>query len=47
MKYISDDRKVFNTEQECCEPRHKIEQEKVKREKLELDRQNRLDSMSY
>lgn len=39
---MSDDGKVFNTEQECCEYEHKIEQERVKREKLELDRKDRL-----
>ena len=43
MRYISDDGKVFNTEQECCEHEQKIEAEKAKREKLEMERQNRLN----
>lgn len=34
MKYISDDGKVFNTEEECCDYEQRIETEKVKREKL-------------
>lgn len=46
MRYISDDGKVFNTEQECCEHEKKLEQERVKKEKLEMDRQNRLDSIN-
>lgn len=46
MKYISDDGKVFNTEQECCEHEQKIEQERIRMEKLEMDRQNRLDSIN-
>lgn len=46
MRYISDDGRVFNTEQECCEHEHKIETERIKRDKLEMDRQNRLDSIN-
>lgn len=46
MRYISDDGKVFNTEQECCEHEQKLEQERIKKEKLEMDRQNRLDSIN-
>lgn len=46
MRYISDDGKVFNTEQECCEYEQKIEAERVKRDKLEIERQNRLDSIN-
>lgn len=46
MKYISDDGKVFNTEQECCEYEQNVEQERIKKEKLEMERQNRLDSIS-
>lgn len=46
MRYISDDGKVFPTEQECCEYEQKIEQERVKKEKLEMERQNRLDSIN-
>lgn len=46
MRYISDDGKVFKTEQECCEYEQRIEQERVKKEKLEMERQNRLDSIN-
>lgn len=46
MRYISDDGKIFNTEQECCEHEQKIGAEKVKREKLEKERQNRLDTIN-
>lgn len=46
MRYISDDGKVFNTERQCCEYEHKIEQERVRKEKLEIERQNRLDSIN-
>lgn len=46
MRYISDDGKVFNTEQECCEYEQKVEAEKTKREKLEMERQNRLDTIN-
>lgn len=46
MRYISDDGKVFNTEQECCEYEQRIKQERVKKEKLEMERQNRLDSIN-
>lgn len=46
MRYISDDGKVFNTEQECCEHEQRIEQERIKKEKLDMERQNRLDSIN-
>lgn len=42
MRYISDDGKVFNTEQECCEYERKIRQ-KMNKEKLEAERQNKLN----
>lgn len=42
MKYISDDGKVFNTEQECCEYEQNVEAQKIKREKLEKERKDRL-----
>lgn len=45
MRYISDDGKVFNTEQECCEYEQKIEEEKAKREQLKIGRHNRLDAI--
>ena len=43
MKYMSNDGKVFNTEQECCEHEQQIEMDKVRKEKLETERLNRLD----
>lgn len=47
MRYISDDGKVFNTEQECCEYENRIKREKEeelkRKEKLEMERKNRLD----
>lgn len=46
MKYISDDGKVFNTEEECCDYEQRIEMEKVKREKLEAERKNRLEEIN-
>lgn len=47
MLYMSNDRKeVFKTEKECLEYEHNIEQERIKREKLELDRQSRLDTIN-
>lgn len=42
----NDGKKIFKTEQECCEYERRIEQEIVKKEKLEMDRQNRLDSIN-
>lgn len=51
MRYISDDGKVFNTEQECCEHEQEIErlknEEKIKRNKLELERQNMCKEISH
>lgn len=32
MRYINDDGKVFNTEQECCEYEQRIENQRVKKE---------------
>lgn len=42
MRYISDDNKVFNTEQECCEHEQKMRDSKAMKEKLEKDRQRRI-----
>ena len=42
MRYISDDNKVFNTEQECCEHEQKIKNEKMRRENLEKEQKERL-----
>lgn len=44
MRYISDDGKVFNTEQECCEYEQQIVNEK--RKKLKEERQHRLDAIN-
>ena len=46
MRYISDDGKVFNTQQECFEYEQQIEKNRLKKEKLEVERQNRLNSIS-
>jgi len=44
---MSNDRKgIFKTEQECLEYEHIIEQERVKNEKLEMERQSRLNSIN-
>ena len=45
MKYISEDGKVFDTEQECLEHEKEIEAEKVRKEKLEEERQSRLNTI--
>lgn len=42
MRYISDDNKVFNTEQECCEYEQKMRDSKAMKEKLEKERQRRI-----
>lgn len=42
MKYISDDGKVFNTEQECCEHEQRVKDQKIKRKQLEKERKDRL-----
>lgn len=46
MRYISDDGKVFNTEQECCEYEQNMRIQRIKREQLEKERQNRLASIN-
>lgn len=42
MKYISDDGKVFNTEQECCEYERSVEKLRASREQLDRERRNKL-----
>lgn len=42
MRYLSEDNKVFNSEQECCEHEQKIRSDKVMKEKLEEERKKRL-----
>lgn len=46
MRYISDDGKVFNTEQECCEYEQSVENQRVKREQLEKERQDRIGAIN-
>ena len=46
MRYISDDGKVFDTEQECRKYEKQIENEKAKKEKLEIERRNKLDAIN-
>lgn len=46
MKYISDDGKVFNTEQECYEYEQHIEDQKEKRKRLEEERQDKLNTIN-
>lgn len=42
MRYISDDGKVFNTEQECCEHEQKMRDSKAMKERLEEERRRRI-----
>lgn len=46
MRYISDDGRVFNTEQQCCEYEQHLEDQRVKREQLEKERQDRLEAIN-
>ena len=47
MLYMSNDRNgIFETEQECLEYEQRIEQERVRKKKLEMERQNRLDTIN-
>lgn len=44
MLYMSNDKKrVFDTERECCEYGQQIEQERVKNERLEEKRQEKIN----
>lgn len=49
MRYISDDGKVFNTEQECCEHEQQIKKaeeiERIRKEKLESERKNLMNQI--
>lgn len=49
MRYISDDGKVFNTEQECYEHEQQIkkaeEAERIKKEKLESERKTLMNQI--
>ena len=46
MRFLSDDGKVFDTDQACYEYEQLIKKEKENREKLERERQSRLDSIN-
>lgn len=50
MRYISDDGKVFNTENECCEHEQRLnkirEEEIVQKQKLESGRKNLMNQIS-
>lgn len=46
MRYMSDDGKVFNSEQECCEHEQKLEVERMRQEEIENERKNRLDDIN-
>lgn len=45
MRYISDDNKVFNSEQECLEHEKVLKEEKIKREKLIAEKNKRKDEV--
>lgn len=45
MRYISDDNKVFNSEQECLEHEKILNEEKTKREKLIAEKNKRKDEV--
>lgn len=49
MRYISDDNKVFNTEQECREHEQEVErvknEERIKRENIESERKKMMDEI--
>lgn len=46
MRYISDDNKVFNSEQECLEHEKVLNEEKTKREKLIAEKNKRKDEVT-
>lgn len=46
MRYISDDNKVFNTEQECCEHEQKMRDSKAMKERLEEERRKRVGEIN-
>ena len=49
MRYISDDGKVFDTEQACCEHEQEIKrlrnEERIKRNNLEFERKELMDAI--
>ena len=46
MRYLSNDGKVFNTEQECCEHEQHVKSQRAKKEQLEKERQDRLNAIN-
>lgn len=49
MRYISDDNKIFNTEQECLEYENllkKHDEDRIRKEKLERERPDRLKEIN-
>jgi len=42
MRYISEDGKVFNTEQECCEHEQCIRNSRLEKEQFEMERKKLL-----
>lgn len=50
MRYVSDDGKVFNTEQECVEHENllkkKANEQRIKREKMEAERKKMLNNIN-
>lgn len=46
MRYLSDDGKVFDTDRACHEYEQQIKKEKENEEKLERERQSRLNSIN-
>lgn len=46
MRYISEDGKVFNTEQECCEYEQMFEKEQARKEQLEKERKDKMAAIN-
>lgn len=46
MRYISEDGKIFNTEQECCEYEQRVKQEKENKEMWEEERKSKLNTIN-
>lgn len=46
MRYLSDDGKVFDTDQACYEYEQQVKKRKENEEKLERERQSRLNSIN-
>ncbi len=46
MRYMSDDGKVFNTEQECYEYEEQVKEKTADKERLEAERQKKLNEIN-